>query len=133
MLTLVLYALCSCTPQQEYFHHPCINIDELFKTPTSTMQSKNDQVVLVQEDGSTARFRTTGARLFVNRCLIGRGSHVFLYKITDAEKLLWPDDWCIREADMIYKLRDAVPEMVQHLPDMTCSADIVSFAKAPVR
>jgi hypothetical protein len=128
-LALVLYALRSCTPQQAGFNpfiipasEPCpSNIDELFETPTSAMQSKDDQVVLVQEDGSIARFRITGRRLFVNRCLLGRGTHVFPVqaldgnkKAIDAEKVLkmiWPDDQRVREADVIRKLREAIPEM----------------------
>ena len=127
-LARVLYALCSCTPQQAGFNpfiipasEPCpSNIDELFETPTA-IQSKDDQVVLVQEDGLIARFRITGGRLFVNRCLPGRRTHVFSVqaldgnkKATDAEKVLkmiWPDDLRVRAADVIRKLREAIPGM----------------------
>jgi hypothetical protein len=152
-LALVLYALRSCTPQQAGFNpfiipasEPCpSNIDELFETPTSAMQSKDDQVVLVQEDGSIARFRITGRRLFVNRCLLGRGTHVFPVqaldgnkKAIDAEKVLkmiWPDDQRVREADVIRKLCETIPEMAQHLPDdvfFRHDCGTAPFTKAPV-
>ena len=144
MLALVLYALRSCTPQQAGFNPFIVpasearlsNMDELFETPTSAMQSKDDQVVLVQEDGSTVRFQMTGERLFVNRCLLGRGTHVFSVRaidgngtVTDSEKVLkmmWPDGQRIREAEVIHKLREAIPEMAQHLPDVMCSSDMTA-------
>ncbi|KAF8646670.1 hypothetical protein AX14_009055 [Amanita brunnescens Koide BX004] len=144
MLALVLHALHSCAPQQAGFDpfivpasEPCpSNIDEVFETPTSATQSKDDQIILVQEDRSTARFRMTGERLFVNRCLLGRGTNVFPVQAidgnktaTDAEKVLkvmWPDGRRIREADVIRKLCEAIPEMAQHLPDVTCSSDMTA-------
>ena len=89
---------------------PCpTSIDELFKASTSSTQSKDDQVVLVREDGSTVRFRITGERLFVNRCLVGRGTQVYPVQVIDGTdpdveqvlKMTWPDDQRIREADVI--------------------------------
>ena len=144
MLALVLHALHSCTPRQAGFNpfiikasEPCpSNIDELFETPTSATQSKDDQFVLVQEDGSTVRFRMTGERLFVNRCLVGRGTHVFPVQAIDGDKtvthsekvlkMMWPDDRRIREAEVIHRLREAIPEMAQHLPDVICSSDMTA-------
>ncbi|KAF8701409.1 hypothetical protein AX14_000444 [Amanita brunnescens Koide BX004] len=140
ILALVLYALRSCTPQQAGLNpfiipasEPCpTNIDELFKTSTSATQSKDDQIVLVREDGSTVRFRITGERLFVNRCLLGRGTQVYPVQAIDGTapdveqvlKMIWPDDQRIREADVIRKLREAMPEIAQHLPDVICSSDM---------
>jgi hypothetical protein len=144
MLALVLHALRSCTPQQAGFNpfiiqesEPCpSNIDELFGTPASATQSKDDQFVLVQEDGSTMRFRMTGKRLFANRCLLGRGTHVFPVQATDGDKtvtdsekvlkVMWRDDRRIREAEVTRKLREAIPEMAQHLPDVICSSDMTA-------
>ena len=144
ILALVLHALRSCTPQQAGFNPFIIpasegypsDIDELFDTPTSVMQSKNDQIVLVREDGSTVRFRIAGERLFVNRCLLGRGTQVYPVQaidgnktLMDAEqvlKMIWPDSRRIREAEVIRKLREAIPEMAQHLPDVMCSSDMTA-------
>jgi hypothetical protein len=110
------------------------DIFELFKIPPSATQSEGDQVVLVPKDGIIMRFRITGEKLFANRCLLGRGTHVFPVEaidgnkaVTDAQKVLkmiWPDDQRIREADVIRKLREAIPEMAQHLPDVMCSSNI---------
>lgn len=40
--------------------------------------------------------------------------------------MIWPGDQRIREADVIRKLREAIPEMAQHLPDVTCSSDMTA-------
>jgi hypothetical protein len=144
ILAMVLYALCECTPRQAGFDpfiipasEPCpSDIDQLFETPISAKQSKGDQVVLVLDDQKLASFRITGDRLFANRGLLGRGTIVFPVEEIggdeddkDADlvlKLIWPDNRRKREADVIRQLREAIPEMAQHIPDVMCSADMTA-------
>ena len=144
ILAMVLYALCECTPRQAGFDpfiipasEPCpSDIDQLFETPISTKQSEGDQVVLVLGDQTTTSFRITGDRLFANRGLLGRGTIVLPVEEIggneddeDADlvlKLIWPDSRRKREADVIRQLREAIPDMAQHLPDVMCSADMTA-------
>ncbi len=144
MLAMVLYALCECTPRQAGFDpfiipasEPCpSDIDQLFETPINPKQSKGDQVVLVLGDQMIKSFRITGDRLFANRGLLGRGTIVFPVEEIDGDedgedadlvlKLIWPDNQRKREADVICQLREAIPDMTQHLPDVMCSADMTA-------
>src|SRR6266576_5551100 len=144
MLAMVLYALCECTPRQAGFDpfiipasEPCpSDINQLFETPISEKQSKGDQVVLVLGDQMIKSFRITGDRLFANRGLLGRGTIVFPVEEIggdeddeDADlvlKVIWPDSRRKREADVIRQLREAIPDMAQHLPNLMCSADMTA-------
>ncbi|KAF8347979.1 hypothetical protein F5887DRAFT_1157560 [Amanita rubescens] len=144
LLAMVLYALCECTPRQAGFDpfiipasEPCpSDVDQLFETAISAKQSKGDQVVLVLGDQTIKSFGITGDKLFANRGLLGRGTNVFpVEEIGGNEddenadlvlKMTWPDNQRKREADVIGQLREAIPDMAQHLPDVMCSADMTA-------
>ncbi|KAF8347992.1 hypothetical protein F5887DRAFT_1157572 [Amanita rubescens] len=144
LLAMVLYALCECTPRQAGFDpfiipasEPCpSDVDQLFETAISAKQSKGDQVVLVLGGQTIKSFGITGDRLFANRGLLGRGTNVFpVEEIGGNEddenadlvlKLIWPDNRRKREADVIHQLREAIPDMAQHLPNVLCSADMTA-------
>ncbi|KAF8347999.1 hypothetical protein F5887DRAFT_1281048 [Amanita rubescens] len=144
LLAMVLYALCECTPRQAGFDPFIIpasescpsDINQLFETAISAKQSKGDQVTLVLGDQTIKSFSITGDRLFANRGLLGRGTNVFpVEEIGGNEddenadlvlKLIWPDNRRKREADVIHQLREAIPDMAQHLPNVLCSADMTA-------
>ncbi|KAF8621816.1 hypothetical protein AX15_007488 [Amanita polypyramis BW_CC] len=141
MLALVLYGLFTCDSRHAGFDpfiipasHPCpSNIDQLFEAPTSMVQSKDDQIVIIQKDGPVKQYKITDNRLFANRCLVGRGTVVLPVQAIDeggisdekqVVKISWPAKKRIREACLIRKLHQAIPEMAQHLPDITSFSDI---------
>ena len=141
MLALVLYGLLTCDSRRAGFDpfiipasHPSpSNIDELFNAPTSIEQSKDDQIVIIQKDGSVKRYKITGKRVFANRCLVGRGTVVLPVQAIDEDgvsdeeevmKISWPDKVREREAYLIRKLREVIPEMAKHLPDVSSFCDM---------
>src|SRR6266550_44010 len=107
MLAMVLYALCECTPRQAGF-------DPFIIPASEPCPSDNN-------------------RLFANRSLLGRGTIVLPVEEIggdeddeDADlvlKLIWPGRRK-REVDVIRQLREAIPNMTQHLPNVMCSADM---------